>query len=177
MAKKFLPDLAYFKQHLTFDAATGVFHWKPRPLSNFKDESVGRSWNTRYARKRAGTLSNGYIIINLEGSLWLAHRLAWLFSTNEWPKHQIDHANGIRHDNRPCNLSDITIAAQRKNQRRVAANKTGVTGVRFTKGRYQAEIGVDGKPVYLGRFKSLSDAAQARKEAEVRYGYHRNHGR
>ena len=34
---------------------------------------------------------------------------------------------------------------------------------------------IGGKNKNLGRFSSLDDAANARKEAEKRYGFHRNH--
>lgn len=177
MAKSELPDLGYFKQYLSFDDATGVFRWLPRPLSSFKDRDSGRAWHTRYCGKRAGTICNGYVRINIGGQFWLAHRLAWLFHTGGWPLHQIDHKNGIRHDNRPDNLRDATALEQRRNQRRSPKNQTGVTGVRFSKGRFQAEIGVNGKMLYLGRFKSLAEAALARKEAEILHGFHGDHGR
>ncbi|EAS0891585.1 HNH endonuclease, partial [Salmonella enterica] len=40
-----------------------------------------------------------------------------------------------------------------------------------------ASITVDGKRKYLGSFKLLDDAKQARKEANALYGFHENHGR
>lgn len=50
-------------------------------------------------------------------------------------------------------------------------NKTGVKGVYFDKRHksYRADIMVRGKKHYLGYFKSLDEASEARKNAENMY--------
>lgn len=52
-------------------------------------------------------------------------------------------------------------------------NKTGVRGVTIKKGaiknKYQANIGIKGKTIYLGSFDTLEEAAAARKAAEEKY--------
>ena len=57
----------------------------------------------------------------------------------------------------------------------------GVTGVciRYTrKGtlRYAATITVNFKPIFLGNYDTLGDAARARKSAEFLYVFHPNQG-
>lgn len=47
--------------------------------------------------------------------------------------------------------------------------KSGVTGVYIQRGRYRAEISVDGKRIFLGSFATLAEAAEARHAAERRY--------
>jgi hypothetical protein len=42
---------------------------------------------------------------------------------------------------------------------------------------WQAEIMVNRKTRYLGRFANFEDAAAARKAAEIDFGFHQNHGR
>ena len=39
-----------------------------------------------------------------------------------------------------------------------------------------AHIGVNGTEIHLGSFKTLEEAATARQNAEIKYGYHENHG-
>jgi hypothetical protein len=52
-------------------------------------------------------------------------------------------------------------------------------GVGFDKksGLWVARITIDGKPVHLGSFSNKDDAISARKDAEVKSGFHKNHGR
>lgn len=177
MAVSNIKDGRYVCQYLDYNPLDGTFLWKERPLEMFKTIEDQRSWNTQHAGKHAGTFNQGYIQINILGDVVLAHRLAWLVYYGAWPSMTIDHINGIRHDNRIENLRCVTISEQRKNSSRAAKNSTGVMGVRWTRNAYQVEIGVDGKNIYLGRFKSLAQAAAARKAAEVKYGFHANHGR
>lgn len=40
-----------------------------------------------------------------------------------------------------------------------------------------AQIKVKGKNIYLGLFVDFNNAAKARAEAEVKHGFHKNHGR
>lgn len=41
--------------------------------------------------------------------------------------------------------------------------------------RYTATIVVDYKPIFLGNYDTLDEAA-VRAEAEIKYGFHPNHG-
>lgn len=40
-----------------------------------------------------------------------------------------------------------------------------------------AGICIDGKTICLGSFSEIEDAAAARKKADIKYGFHKNHGR
>jgi hypothetical protein len=57
-------------------------------------------------------------------------------------------------------------------------NKSGVTGVYLEKqtGKWRAYINIMGKSIKLGRFDSFEKAVTTRKKAELRYGFHFNHG-
>jgi hypothetical protein len=65
-----------------------------------------------------------------------------------------------------------------KNQRKCKNNTSGVTGVNWDKqtNKWRAEIMVNRKGIKLGRFTELQDAIQVRKQAEIDYGFHPNHG-
>ena len=71
----------------------------------------------------------------------------------------------------PTNCKWATRTEQQHNTRLQVNNKTGVNGVRLPKQRkkYVANITVNSKLKYIGSFSSLTDAANARKEAEVQF--------
>lgn len=92
---------------------------------------------------------------------------------------QIDHINGDTSDNRAVNLREVTNQDNHKNMKRHKGNKSGHTGVYWNTAvhKWQAYIAVDGKQKYLGIYDDVKDAAKVRKEAEIKYGFHKNHGR
>ncbi len=151
----------YVDKYLKYDAETGLFTRK-------KDG------------KAVGWVANrGYTKIRFDGKSYEAHRIAWLLHYGVKPENQIDHINHIRTDNRILNLRDVTQAENHRNMSKAKNNKHGVTGVVWHKRskRWQAQISVDGKNTYLGSFVSFSDAVNARKNAEILYGFHTNHGK
>lgn len=113
--------------------------------------------------------SAGYWHGRFCGQDMYAHRVVWMLHYGEWPKECIDHINGIRTDNRIENLRGVSKRVNLKNSKRRVDNKTGVTGVSFdaNRCRYNASIRINGKDVYLGRFKTLDEAAAAVKAARV----------
>lgn len=147
------------RELFAYDPETGVFTRKPgRKVAN-----VGGTVGTPNA--------NGYLITKIDARTYLMHRLAWLYVHGEWPKHFIDHANGICHDNRICNLRDVTNAENTQNQRGPGkANTSGYLGVRARAacGKWQADIQVNGKPTYIGFFDTPEAAHAAYLEAKRR---------
>jgi hypothetical protein len=127
----------------------------------------------------AGSLdSRGYLCINVDGFQYKAHNLAWLYVTNEWPEY-IDHENHLKHDNRFYNLKSVTMQENQRNQLRNKDNTSGVNGVYWAKdiNRWRARITVNQKTINLGCFTDIKEAAKARKEAEIKYNFHVNHGK
>ena len=115
-----------------------------------------------------GSLANtGYWTIRLDGKLYLAHRLAWLYVTGRWPKFQIDHYDRNKENNRWGNLREATPQQNSTNNYDARPNsKTGRIGVCFFKGKYQAQIMVNGRAIYLGRFATADEASAAYDEAK-----------
>ena len=159
---------AKLKSQLSYNPSTGVFNW-------LKGKQ-GRS-----TKKPAGSIhkSLGYSRIMLDGELYYAHRLAWLFVNGKMPKEEIDHINKQRHDNSINNLREVSNGENLRNQSMQKRNTSGVTGVRWESNRkkWLAQIGVNGSTIKLGRFKQLSDAKKAREDAELKYNFHPNHGK
>ena len=157
---------------LEYSPETGIFFWKV-DKRGFRGKAKAGS--------AAGTLSksDGYIQITIDQVRQQAHRLAWFYVTGNWPKEQIDHINGIRSDNRICNLREVSVSENRKNIKLRDNNTSGRVGVSWAKkdNRWRAAIQVGGKMIYIGNFKEFEDAVKAREVAEKHYGFHVNHGR
>ena len=64
-----------------------------------------------------------------------------------------------------------TVISKLKSDKPTRASKTGVRGVYWSERdqRYIAKIMIKRKDIYLGRFRTLEDAAKARAEAEEKY--------
>jgi hypothetical protein len=110
------------------------------------------------AGKIAGCKSGkGYIYIYIDSSSYLAHRIAWYFLTNIDPvDKQVDHKNGVKHDNMASNLRLATGSQNGANQKRHKDNKSGHKGVIFEKSvnKWRARIKVQGKPIHIGYYDS-----------------------
>jgi hypothetical protein len=131
---------------------------------------------TRGGNGRAGSVAgarhpHGYTQIKIAGRQYLAHRLAWLYITGEWPSNHVDHINGDKTDNRFENLRDVSRNVNMQNLKSATKRSTtGVLGVR-RKGAhsYKAEIQTeDGQQRYIGSFATVSEAREAYLEAKRR---------
>lgn len=91
----------------------------------------------------------------------------------------IDHDDRNKQNNYPVNLIAKTQQDNTRNQSMRKQNTSGAVGVRYKadKGKWQARITVDGKEEHLGYFTSKDAAIAAREEANVTYGFHKNHGK
>jgi hypothetical protein len=125
-----------------------------------------------------GTLRNGYICIGVGGKQYYAHRLAIFYMTGMWPKEGVDHINHIKTDNTWANLREATGYDNAQNITLSSRNTSGFNGVTFCKERnkWQAQIKANGKSMILGQFHNIADAIKCRKQANIKYGFHENHG-
>lgn len=168
------------KELLHYDPDTGVFTWLHRDLRWFKKERSCRSFNTWAAGMVAGWMSaTGYWYIGIFGTKYKAHRLAFLYMIGEFPKNDTDHIDGNRINNRWNNLRDVTRSENLKNQAFRKNNTSGFLGVCWHKGtgKWLAQIKVGGKNFHLGLFEDIGDAVSARHAANIKFGFHINHGR
>ena len=168
------------RQLISYDPLTGLLTWKRRARRLFKTERAWAVWNARYAGKAAFTCidKNGYCKGSIFDRNYYAHQIAWALKTGKWPKRQIDHENHKRSHNSFGNLNPATNAQNAKNKKKSAFNTSGITGVFFHKKtqKYRARIEVKGKSIHLGCFPKIEGAAMARKKAEIKHGFHPNHG-
>lgn len=145
----------------------------------YYDQSTGLFTRLKYKAGKGFEHINdqGYIIAFLLGKKYRAHHLAWLYVYGTLPKGQLDHINGIRTDNRIINLREVTNQENSKNAKLYSTNKIGHVGVGKLNGRYRAFITVNYKSIHLGMFDTLEEAIEARKIADLKYNFHKNHGR
>ncbi len=175
---------AELKKSLHYCPDTGVFTWLKRNRSRFVTEGALKAWNTSHQGKIAGSFNyKGYRIIGLtvrsgKYMRYRAHRLAWLYIHGEFPD-ITDHINGVRDDNRLVNLRNTTPRGNSRNAKIPCTNTSGILGVawRVNKNKWLASIKVNRVVMGLGSFDNLFDAACARKSAEIKHGFHPNHGR
>lgn len=139
----------FLREHLHYDPLSGDWTWLTDRSSNHAGNSAG-CFSAR-----------GYKVINLDGWLYYAHRLAWFYMTGEWPPEEIDHRDMNMRNNRWENLRLATASQNKRNVVKRRANKTGFKGVTLVRGKYhKASISKNGKSVLLGYFES-PEAAHA----------------
>lgn len=142
------------REVLSYDEVTGIFTW------------VNPYHKARKTAEAGGVDSSGYRQIRVDGRLYLAHRLAWLFVFGEWPTGELDHRNRVKLDNsianlrlvsRYANMQNIETPNQKKGELPGAYPRIGRSGA----AKWQASIGARGKQHYLGRFDSPEAAHEA----------------
>lgn len=144
-----------------------------RERLSYEPESGVLTWIEGRRRGHvAGCHDNyGYIVVRLLGKNYKAHRLIWLIVHGEWPAAEVDHANNVRDDNRLANLRLVTSSGNGQNQALMSGRGTSrFLGVCWsTKARkWQAQIKINRKVIFLGHYAEEVDAANAYMEAKAR---------
>ena len=148
---------------MTWEDISAIFRYDPE---------TGYIWWTDHytvqaerVNERAGnTHSSGRMYVNVGKRRILAHRMAWFLYYKEWPKDQIDHINHDQMDNRILNLRAATLSQNQQNHIRAKCNNaTQLLGVSYKvgKGKYTAQITLEGKTYHLGTFEDKYTAHQA----------------
>ena len=143
---------------LDYNPETGVFTWKVG-RRRVKKGSIAGSPNT-----------SGYRYIKVDGRRYIAHRLAWLYYYNEWPKGHLDHKDRNRANNAISNLRECTFSENPQNSTR-SRGSSKYRGVCWCKraNKWVARISVNNKVIYLGVFDDELEAANAYKQAKEKY--------
>lgn len=152
-------------KRFAYDSETGLIYWWARKAGVWKQ--TGKS-----ARNQ------GRLCMGFGGRVDYVHRVAWWIVHGVMPT-EIDHINHDPTDNRLSNLRNCEERTENMRNRPMLRNNTsGVTGVIWHKRdcKWQVQMYIDGKQRSLGYFASFDDAVQARRDAEAKHGYHRNHG-
>jgi hypothetical protein len=142
-----LPPNARLRSLLEYDADTGFFKWK----------RTGKIAGTKNSR--------GYVSIYVDGTLYRAHRLAFVYSHGDVLSSidEIDHINGDPSDNRIVNLRISTRSQNNGNSRGWGTKRKHRLrkGVHPSGNKYTAYIMQDRSKRYLGTFNTENDAHAA----------------
>ena len=159
------PELTHELLHevLHYNKLTGDFSW----LINFNKKN-----NTS-----PETITNRNCkCIRLFNKLYLSHRLAWFYTHKEWPD-QIDHIDHNPMNNAIGNIRNVSDLENKRNKPLQRNNTSGTPGVSHTQSnKWRVRIKLKGDEVYLGLYSDKKEAIKARKDAEVKYGFHKNCG-
>jgi hypothetical protein len=153
-------SFARLRALLDYDPKTGRFTWRRNGLGRFMRKGA-----------IAGTLrKNGYRQICIDQTIYMAGRLAIFWMTGEWPPEVSDHINRAPDDNRWSNLRPATMSQNGANSidRLSGVPLKGVTWDKRV-GQYQAQIRVNYRNVFLGRFDRAEDAHAAYVAAAKHY--------
>lgn len=153
---------ARLRELLSYDPVTGFFTWRKRTGDRGVDKT-GRVAGTRATR--------GYWQISVDGRLYLAHRLVWMYVYGRWPINQIDHRNLDKSDNHFKNLREATPSQNGANYPSKLGTISGLRGVKWhdRNKMWMAHIRVNGKRLYLGYFHDKHEAHAAYVEAAEKY--------
>lgn len=155
----------------SYDPESGLVTWRKSPSKKIR---AGNAAGTP-----CGKGSKKYLNIKFDGGYILAHHVAFFLYFGRLPICELDHIDGNGLNNRLPNFRETTHASNMKNVKLSSRNTSGVMGVHYSRktGKWEASICVDGKRIFLGSFSSTEKAAMERKNAEARYGFHKNHGK
>jgi hypothetical protein len=140
---------------LSYNPETGEFVWRvtvsSRAMAGFVAGCVYAQKLTRYRG------------IRVDGRLYKAHRLAWLYVHGVWPAEQLDHIDGDGANNRIANLRQATNSENNRNRKVRYDSASGCKGVNFHKGnrKWRAHIRLNGRQKHLGYFSSAEEAYAA----------------
>jgi hypothetical protein len=142
----------YVSKILDYDPETGLFTWKAGVKKHLLNKPAG------CVRK-----TDSCVVIGINKKTYLAHHIAWLLVYKKLPKHEIDHINQNRADNRICNLRDVDHRTNCQNYRKATKNNkiSGLLGAAQRNGRYYSRIRVGNKRITIGTFDTAEEAHQA----------------
>lgn len=150
----------FLSKYISYNKDTGIISWKVR-------------WYKARPGDEAGWIKDGYRELCVKRMLFKGHRVAWAMVHGECPVDmQIDHINGVRDDNRICNLRLADNSQNNANVKLKSNNTSGYKGVTWSKAskKWAAQIHHKGKHIHLGLFDRKEDAAMAVMSA--RHLYH-----
>ena len=140
--------------YFDYDRERGVLIWKNHWNATVRFRCLGK-----IAGKKDKT---DYISVKVNWKLYRIHRLIWFIEKGYYPE-QVDHIDGDFSNNKIENLRAVT---NRENCQNYKIHRTGkLIGCTWDKsrGNWKAQIKLEGKTKFIGRFNSEQEAHDAYK--------------
>jgi|32_taG_2_1085360.scaffolds.fasta_scaffold107602_2 hypothetical protein len=138
-----LPPLAELQKAFDYDPETGAILRNGKPAGWLKED--------------------GYLLVSYKNKKFRQHRIAYYLGTTVDPGSlDVDHVDGNRSNNA---LHNLRLATRQQNKR----NSKQTKGYTYRRGRWQAQITLDGSCKYLGAYKTKEEAAAAYAKAAQKY--------
>jgi hypothetical protein len=151
-------DCNQLREILEYQPETGLFFWKKKRSGISVGQLAG------------GKDRDGYIRIKIDNVKYGAHRLAWMYVHGDFPKNFIDHINGVKSDNRICNIRDVTRSENMQNLFKPQGKNIYIGVYKNSRSNnWYSKIEVNGKQIRLGTFKTPEEANIAYKKAKLLY--------
>lgn len=127
-----------------------------------------KPWRYKWSAEvhKDGTVYAKRVFVNKQGKKEWQYLHRFIFQEFD-QKVLIDHRDRNGLNNRRSNLRRATKAQNAENSTVRKDNTSGIKGVTWNAlaGKWQAQIGIRGKVLYLGLFSRIQEAAKARKKA------------
>jgi hypothetical protein len=166
-----LPPLAYLNEALEISASSpSGLVWRIRPRNHFPTHRGWKISNTRDSGRSAGSmgLSGGgdpRYMVKINQCRYPVHRVVFALANGRDPyPMEVDHIDMNPLNNHPSNLRTATRSQNASNKGIQSNNTSGIRGVTWCKrtGSWMAQIGLNKRTIFLGRFKDIQEAAAAR---------------
>jgi len=166
-----LPSADYLNSIFNYNKSTGKLTWKKKTSKFATKIKIGSEvgWVKSDGRKQ----------VIIKGKSFYISRIIWKMMTGSIPNNmQIDHEDRDVGNNKWYNLLLKSQSENKKNSSLYCNNKSGVVGVFFHRQSKSWEGQIcNNKKAENKRFKTKEEAVTWRKEKEILYDYHKNHGK
>ena len=144
------------RNQIEYDQDSGLWRWR---------EPFASRVNAKKGWFAGSPMPQGYLQIRINGVLYYAHVLAWLYVYGVWPG-RLDHKNRKKDENWIDNLRPATRSQNKINAELHINNTSGHKGVSYITGKWYSNITKDGERTWSSGFKTKEEAIAWRQKIE-----------
>ena len=116
-------------------------------------------------------------VIRFNGKRYYRYRIVWEMHNGKITNgHEIDHIDHDQLNDEIENFEEKPRIKNMHNKKKSPRNKSGITGVRKEGNKWCSQLFCNGV-MYRKRFDNIDDAINYRKNLELQFSFHENHGK